>query len=84
MQPKKFCQLGSKILFLYGDKIKSSHARKFMWLNALNIWVEIAINVDEDLITIFMEDQPKKLQFFLMNQLVGLLRWIAMWSKLDQ
>ena len=55
-----------------------------MWLYALNIRVEIAINVDEDLITIFMEDQPKKLQFFFMNQLVGLLRWIAIWSKLDQ
>ena len=24
----------------------------------------IGINVDEDLITIFMEDQPKKLHFF--------------------
>lgn len=35
-----------------------------MWLYALKIRVEIGINVDEDLITIFMEDQPKKLHFF--------------------
>ena len=33
-------------------------------LYALKIRVEIGINVDEDLITIFMEDQPKKLHFF--------------------